>query len=94
MTHKEENLGSAGPLRWSPSEAAAVNDFLSTAVGQKWLRVLGSRRPTLDLSGTEKAALSGAFAAGYDRAFAEMYATRMTYQSDNASVKAIDPTKD
>lgn len=82
-------------IPWSPSEAAAVNEFLGTAVGRKWLGVLLTRKPRIDLSNTERAALSGAFAAGYESIFAEIAATRVAQShADTASVKGIDPTKD
>jgi hypothetical protein len=80
---------------WSPGEAAAVNQFLSTPVGIKWLRELWSRKPKIDQGSIEKAALSGAFAAGYERAWEEISNTRVAVaEPDNASVKGIDPTKD
>ena len=82
-------------IPWSPSEAAAVNEFLSTAVGRKWLGVLLMRKPRLDLTSTERAALSGAFGAGYEHMFNEIASTRIAQpQADTAAVKGIDPTKD
>jgi hypothetical protein len=48
----------------------------------------------MDLSNTEVAALTGSYAAGYEHIFAEIAATRVAGAPDNASVRAIDPTKD
>ena len=87
----------SGPpgIPWSPSEAASLNEFLNTPVGRKWLGVLLTRKPRIDLSSTEKAALSGAFAAGYESVFGEIAFTRVGQPpSDNPSVRAIDPTRD
>lgn len=82
-------------IQWSPSEAAAVNEFLNTPVGRKWLGVLLTRKPKVDLNSTEKAALTGAFSAGYESIFSEIAATRVAQPlSESASVKGIDPTKD
>jgi hypothetical protein len=79
---------------WSPGEAAAVNEFLNSPVGRKWLGILITRKPRMDLSSTDRAGLTGAFAAGYEHMFAEIAATRVAMSSDNVSAKSIDPTKD
>jgi hypothetical protein len=81
-------------VQWSPGEAAAVNEFLNTPVGRKWLGVLLFRKPTLDLTNTERAALSGAYAAGYERIFGEIAATRNVQPPEPTGLKAIDPTRD
>jgi hypothetical protein len=81
-------------FQWTPSEASSVNEFLNTPLGQKWLGVLITRKPRMDLSTTERAALSGAFVAGYEAVFGEIAATRTAMMPDKAEVKAIDPTVD
>lgn len=82
-------------MSWSPSEAAAVHEFLNTEVGRKWLAVLMLRKPKMDLSNTERAALSGAFASGYESIFGIIAETRTTRApAQNASAKSIDPDKD
>jgi hypothetical protein len=81
-------------IPWSGAEAAGVNDFLNTPLGRKWLGVLLSRKPKLDLSNTERTALTGAFAAGYESFFGEIASTRIASTQDSASMKSIDPTKD
>jgi hypothetical protein len=81
-------------IPWSASEASAVNEFLSTPLGQKWIAVLLSYKPRLDVSSTERAALSGALAAGYELAFNQIHATRSTVHDDSASVKPINPAVD
>jgi hypothetical protein len=81
-------------IAWSPSEAAGLHEFLNTALGRKWLGILLSRKPRLDLSSTERAALSGAYAAGYESFFGEIAATRMTMEGEVQSIRSIDPTKD
>lgn len=82
-------------IAWTPSEAAAVNEFLNTLVGRKWLGVLLTRKPKTDLTTTEKAALTGAYAAGYESFFVEIAATRLAMAPpESASVEGIDPTKD
>jgi hypothetical protein len=81
-------------IPWSAGEASAINEFLNSALGRKWLGVLLTRKPRMDLATTEKAALSGAYAAGYEHFFSEIASTRVASGPDNASVKGIDPTKD
>lgn len=85
------------PLQnWSPSEAAAVNEFLNTQVGRKWLGLLLSRKPAIDMGSTEKAALTGAYAAGYESFFGQVALSRTALppQDQSAGIKPIDPTKD
>jgi hypothetical protein len=81
-------------IPWSGAEAAAINDFLNSPLGRKWMGVLLTRKPQMDLSTTERAALSGAYAAGYERIFGEIAATRVATTQDSASMKGIDATKD
>lgn len=81
-------------IEWTPGEAAAVNEFLNSPVGQKWLGILLTRKPKIDLSNTERAGITGAFAAGYESFFGEIGATRYTSVRDSAGVKGIDPTRD
>jgi hypothetical protein len=81
-------------IEWSPSEAAAVNDFLNTPVGRKWMGVLLTRKPIIDMSNTERAALTGAYSHGYEHFFAEIASTRFAASGEIASVKSIDPTRD
>jgi hypothetical protein len=79
---------------WSAGEAAAVNEFLKSPVGRRWLDVLFMRKPRIDLSSGDRAGLTGAFAAGYESFFAEIAATRVATQHENFSAKAIDPVRD
>jgi hypothetical protein len=81
-------------LSWSPGEAAAVNEFLNSQIGRKWLDVLFMRKPRIDLSTGDRAGLTGAFTAGYEHFFAEIAATRVAMQPESFSAKAIDPVKD
>lgn len=89
-------IPTVGALKdWSPSEAAAVNEFLSTPVGIRWLQVLWARKPKIDQSSTERAALTGCLVAGYEKAWEEISNTRTTLREPvSASVQGIDPTKD
>jgi hypothetical protein len=81
-------------ISWTPQEAAGVNDFLNSPLGRKWLGVLLTRKPRLDLTNTERAALTGAYAAGYESFFGEMASTRVVVQEEVASKPPIDTTKD
>jgi hypothetical protein len=81
-------------IEWTGGEAASVNEFLNSPVGQKWLGVLLTRKPKIDLSNTERAGITGAFAAGYESFFGEIAATRYTSVRDAAGIKGIDMTKD
>jgi hypothetical protein len=81
---------------WTAGESASVNEFLNTPLGVRWLQVLFARRPKdIDRNSAEKAALDGAFLAGYEKAWEEISNTRVIHvEPDNASIKGIDPTKD
>ena len=83
-------------IQWTPGEAATVNEFLNSPIGRKWLAVLQFRKPAVDLSSTERTALSGAYAAGYEYLlFNQIPATRIALkEQESMSLKAIDPTKD
>jgi hypothetical protein len=81
-------------ITWSASESASVNEFLNSAVGKKWLGVLLTRKPRIDLTTTERAAMTGAFSAGYESFFNEIATTRLTLEEDSASVKTIDMVRD
>lgn len=83
--------------QWSPGEAAALNEFLNSPVGKKFLTLLMLMKPQVDLSGgSERAALTGAFAAGYEHLLMkEMARYRSAVSPEtNVSAKSIDPTKD
>jgi hypothetical protein len=82
-------------IPWSPQEAAGVNEFLSSPLGTKWIGVLITRKPGLDLSSTERAALTGAFAAGYESVFGVIAGTRVALTgAPNVDRAPIDTTKD
>jgi hypothetical protein len=79
---------------WTPGEAASVNEFLNSAVGRKWLGVLFNRKPKIDLATTERAAMTGAYASGYELVFSVIGETRATIPTVDAGVQQIDATKD
>lgn len=81
-------------IQWTAGEASSVNDFLNSPVGRKWLGILMMRKPRMDLGNTERAALSGAFAAGYESFFGEIAATRASLPEDSAVAKSIDMVRD
>jgi hypothetical protein len=82
-------------IPWTPGEAASVNEFLNSPVGKKWLGVLLSRKPRLDMTNAERAGLSGAYIAGFEQVFNEMAATRIALRDkESASRPGIDPAKD
>ena len=82
--------------QWTPGEAASVNEFLNSPVGRRWLSLLLIRRPMVDISTTERAAVTGAFAAGYDHMlFGQIPASRVALPNqEQDSMRAIDPSKD
>jgi hypothetical protein len=82
-------------IPWTPSEASGVNEFLNTPLGRKWLGILLSRKPRLDMTSTDRAALSGAYIAGYEQVFNEMAASRTAIKDqESASKPGIDPSRD
>jgi hypothetical protein len=83
-----------GMIDWGPGEASSVNQFLNSSLGKKWLAILYSRKPKVDLKSTETAGLTGAYAAGYESFFTEIAATRASVNTESLSAKSIDPVKD
>ena len=81
---------------WTASDSSAINDFLNTKQGVKWIATLMSLKPKVDISGgTEKAALSGAYVAGYEYLLNEIIPrTRAVTVEETASRKPIDMTRD
>lgn len=84
---------------WTPGEAASVNEFLNSAVGKRWLSLLLARRPIVDITTSERAAVTGAFTAGYDHMlFGQIPHSRdprncaPTQEPDSSRV--IDPSRD
>ena len=83
------------PTPWTASDTAGLKEFINSKLGQKWIKVLIERKPDIDTSTTERAALTGAKSAGYESVFAEISNTcQIVAQPDNASAPAIDPRKD
>jgi hypothetical protein len=81
-------------IAWSPQEAAAINEFLNTPVGRKWLGILMARKPRIDMANTDRAGLTGAYSAGYESIFGEIAMTRVAMQPEEVSAKSLDMTKD
>ena len=81
---------------WTASDSAGLNEFLNTKLGVKWISVLMTLKPKVDITaGTEKAGLSGAYVAGYEYLLNEIIPrTRAVPVEDTASRKPIDMTKD
>jgi hypothetical protein len=83
------------PTMWTPSDAAAINDFLNSKQGIRWLSTLMTMKPKVDLKSTEAAALSGAYVAGYEHFLNEAIpATRSVRTEEPQSLKPIDMTRD
>jgi hypothetical protein len=80
---------------WTPSESAGVDQFLNTALGQKWLTYLYNHKPrtTVD-KGTEAAALSGVYSAGYEFCMLQIWISRRPLEQAEVSAKSADMTKD
>jgi hypothetical protein len=81
-------------MNWSPSEAAAVNEFLNSTVGKRWISLLQERKPPLDMTSIERTAITGSFASGYESFFKQIEATRRFESAENASAKQLDMVKD
>ena len=81
-------------LQWTPQEAASVNEFLSSPLGRKWLQVLFIRKPGIDVSTADRAAMTGAFSAGYEQCFKEISMTRISMTEEPSTAKPIDMTRD
>lgn len=81
-------------LLWTPSDSAGIDQFLGSKLGRKWLSFLFNKKPKIDLSSTEKAALTGAFAAGFESFLNEIAYSRAVVPQSEPSPKGIDPTRD
>lgn len=81
---------------WTASDASAINDFLRTPLGIKWLATLMTLKPKVEITkGTEAAGLSGAYLAGYEYLLNEIIPrTRATVTEDVQGLKPIDMTRD
>jgi hypothetical protein len=79
---------------WTPQEAASINEFLSSPVGKKWLGVLMTHKPRVDLSSQENAGMNGVGAAGFEQFLNGIAATRVTREEDMSAAKSLDMTKD
>lgn len=83
------------PLIWSASDASAINDFLKSPLGVRWIATLMTLKPKVDLKSTEAAGLSGAYLAGYEYLLNEVIPnTRATRTEETASLRPIDMIKD
>jgi len=83
--------------KWTPSDAAGVQQFLNTPLGQKWLGFLHSYKPriTVDsLKSIESAGMTGAYAAGYELCMLQIYTSCRVIEETDYSAKAVDMTKD
>ena len=82
---------------WTPSDAAGLNEFLNTPLGRKWMGHLLASKPKIDMSSTEKAAMSGVYLAGYEHLlFTRIGVDRMAGAKEKASASkpGIEPEKD
>lgn len=82
---------------WTPSDASGLNEFLNTALGRKWMGVLLAQKPKMDLTTTERAALTGAFVSGYEHLLFTVIAVNRNagqLSKPSASKPGIDPEKD
>lgn len=81
---------------WTASDASALNQFLSTPLGIKWIATLMMLKPKVDIQkGTEVAALGGAYVAGYEYLLNEVIPnTRAVRVEESAGLKSIDMVRD
>lgn len=84
------------PPMWTASDAAAINDFLNSRQGIRWLAALMTMKPKVDITkGTEIGAMSGAYVAGYEHLLNEVIpSTRAVRTEETTSLKPIDMTRD
>lgn len=84
------------PQIWSASDASSINEFLKTPLGVRWIATLMTLKPKVDIkAGTEAAALSGAYVAGYEYLLNEIIPrTRATLTEETASLKPLDMVRD
>jgi len=81
--------------QWTPSDAAGVKQFLSTPLGTKWMMLLNSGKPRVDVAhGTETAALTGAYNAGYELCILRIYGTCTATEQVDYTARTADMTKD
>jgi hypothetical protein len=84
------------PEIWTASDASALNDFLKTPLGIRWIATLMTLKPkTVIDKGTEIAASTGSYAAGYEYLLNDVIPlTRASRQEEVTARKPIDMTVD
>jgi hypothetical protein len=83
--------------KWTPSDAAGVQQFLSTPLGQKWLGLLHNYKPRItadSLKSVEQAGITGAYSAGYELCMLQIYTSCRAIEQTDYSAKTADMTRD
>ena len=83
--------------QWSPSDAAALKEFLRTSLGSKLMTQLLNYKPrtTVEhLKTVEQAGLLGAYSAGYELCILNIYGSCNVVEQVDFSAKTGDMTKD
>jgi hypothetical protein len=81
--------------QWTPSDVAGMQQFLNTPLGVKFINFLMSGKPrTVIDRGTETAALTGTYVAGYELCIIRIYMSCRSLDQPDVSVKSQDMTKD
>lgn len=84
-------------INWTTDDRVALNDWLFTGLGLKFLRYLSEQRPEmpdLSISDITKIALAGAVAKGYEHALAEIDQMRQVPTVPMPSVQYVEVEKD
>jgi hypothetical protein len=84
------------PGMWTASDCSAINAFLNTPLGIKWLATLMTLKPKVVIDkGIDSGALSGAYLSGYMYLLDEIIPRTRTVRTEEvASLKPIDLVKD
>jgi hypothetical protein len=84
-------------LNWSNFDRAALNEFLNSDLGQKFIRYLEQSRPkfndALALDNINVLAISGAIAKGYEQALSEIERMRVIAKPGIPETKYIETHK-
>jgi hypothetical protein len=81
-------------IHFSNDDSVALNAWLNTDLGQKFLRALENRRPRITGTELNELAVAGAKTLGFDLALEEIDSLRRTAGKNVTDVKFIDTHTD
>jgi hypothetical protein len=82
-------------VNWTPDDCTALNIWLNTDLGQKFLRALESGRPNFEVAmDLNSMAMTGAVCKGFDQALDKIDKMRQVKGSTPLDIKYVDTHTD